>query len=110
MARGSQKGGGDYSPEKRFILFDVAVRDHNAHDWWLSDENVRDVGAKVGLDVVPLVGEMSLADATEMVRVGFCSKVGTVGRAAEGLVGCPAEALFDNKGNRLILKLKTRDF
>jgi hypothetical protein len=107
---GIQKGGGDYSPEKRLILFDVAVRDHNSHDWWLSDENVRDVGRKLGLDVVPLLGEMTLADATEMVRRGFCSKIGTIGRAAEGLVGRPAEALFDKKGHRLIVKLKTKDF
>ncbi|MBA3495404.1 MAG: hypothetical protein H0T87_15160 [Gammaproteobacteria bacterium] len=107
---GIQKGGGDYSPEKRLILFDVAVRDQCAHDWWLSDENVRDVGAKLRLDLVPLIGEMTLAEATEMVREGFPSKIGTAGRPAEGLVGRPAEALFDKKGHRLIVKLKTKDF
>lgn len=107
---GIQKGGGDYSPVKRMILFDVAVYDQNVRAWWLSDENVRDVGAKMGLDVVPHMGEMTLSDATEMVRAGFLSRIGTNGKMAEGLVGRPAEALFDKKGARLITKLKTKDF
>lgn len=108
---GIQKGGGDYSPEKRFILFDVAVyADHDGPFWWLSDENVRDVGRKLGVNVVPLLGEMTLAKATEMARVGFMSAIGQNGKMAEGLVGRPIEALFDKKGHRLIVKLKTKDF
>ena len=108
---GIQKGGGDYSPEKRLILFDVAVyASPDGPVWWLSDENVRDVGAKLSLDVVPRIGEMPLAAAAELVRTGFPSLVGTSGRLAEGVVGRPAEALFDKKGHRLIVKLKTKDF
>ena len=107
---GIQKGGGDYSPEKRLILFDVLVTDIDGRGWWLSDENVRDVGAKLGLEVVPLVGEMTLAEATDLVRVGFRSKAAVNERSAEGVVGRPCEALFDKKGHRLIVKLKTKDF
>lgn len=99
------QGGGDYSPTKRLILFDVRVG-----DWWLSDENVRDVGAKLGLDVVPLFGEMTLAVATDIVRAGLPSRLADGRREAEGLVGRPIEALFDKKGARLIVKLKTKDF
>lgn len=106
---GIQKGGG-YSPTKSLILFDVTVSDTNGRPWWLSDENVRDVGVKMGINVVPLIGDMSLADATERVRVGFPSLLGDGSKQAEGLVGRPAEALFDKKGSRLIVKLKTRDF
>jgi len=29
---------------------------------------------------------------------------------AEGMVGRPVEALFDKRGHRLIVKLKTKDF
>lgn len=100
---GIQKGGGDYSADKRLILFDVRVG-----QWWLSDENVRDVAAKIGLPAVPLYGEMTLAEATQRVRSGIPSMVGN--RDMEGLVGRPVEALFDKKGARLIVKLKTRDF
>lgn len=104
---GIQKGGGDYSPTKKLILFDVLVAGGD-RDWWLSDENVRAVGATMGLDVVPFVGMMTLADATEMARRGFQSALGN--RPAEGVVGRPCEALFDKKGHRLIVKLKTKDF
>lgn len=100
---GIQKGG-DYSAEKRFIAFDVLVNGK----WWLSHDNVIDVCRKLGLEMVPSFGEMSLEEATHMVRAGFKSRIGTA--TAEGLVGRPVEALFDKKGARLIVKLKTKDF
>ena len=102
---GIQKGG-DLSPTKKFILFDVLV----GGKWWLSDDNVRDVGAKLGLDVVPDYGEMTLEEATAFVRAGFASKLGGGKARAEGLVGRTVEPLFDKKGARLIVKLKTKDF
>lgn len=103
---GIQKGGGDYCPEKKLIVFDVRVG-----EWWLSHENVCDVAAKLGLAVVPDFGEMSLEDATELVRKGFKSRCSVnSGKDAEGLVGRPLETLFDKKGARLIVKLKTKDF
>lgn len=102
---GIQKGGG-YSPSKKFIAFDVLVGDK----WWLNWENTCDVAQKLGLDTVPFIGEFTLEEATEMVRVGFPSLLGNGGARAEGLVGRPGETLFDKKGHRLILKLKTKDF
>jgi hypothetical protein len=66
---------------------------------------------KLGLEVVPNFGEMTLEDATEMVRAGFKSRCAIdVSKDAEGLVGRPLETLFDKKGHRLITKLKTKDF
>lgn len=103
---GIQKGGGDYSPTKKLIVFDVLV----GGQWWLSQENVADVAGKLGLDVVPDFGSMTLVEATEMVRAGFESRCSVNPRPAEGLVGRPIEALFDKKGSRLIVKLKTKDF
>ena len=102
---GIQKGG-LYSPTKKLIVFDVLV----GGKWWLSWENVCDVASKLGLDTVPFVGEMSLEDATELVRTGFSSRLNGGQMRAEGLVGRPAETLFDKKGARLITKLKTKDF
>ena len=78
--------------------------------WWLSDENMRDVAAKLGLDAVPYLGEMTLEDATAKVRAGFRSSLNGGLAQAEGMVGRPIEALFDKKGHRLIVKLKTKDF
>jgi hypothetical protein len=106
---GIQKHGGDYSPNKQFILFDVLV----GGKWWLSHENVQDVASKLGIDVVPDFGYMTLEEATQFVRDGFNSIIARnnfIRREAEGLVGRPEETLFDKKGHRLITKLKTCDF
>jgi hypothetical protein len=100
---GIQKGG-SYSPIKKFIGFDVLVEDK----WWLSREDTDDVLTKLGLDAVPYLGEMTLEEATAKVKQGFSSAIGTA--QAEGMVGRPIETLFDKKGHRLIVKLKTKDF
>ena len=97
--------GGDYSDTKKFILFDVLV-----NKWWLNWENTCDVAAKLHIDTVPFIGELTLEAATEMVRAGFNSRLNGGRAKAEGLVGRPIEALFDKKGARLIIKLKTKDF
>ena len=102
---GIQKGG-NYSDQKKFILFDVLVDGK----WWLNWEQVCDVAAKLHLDTVPYLGEMSLEGATEKVRAGFPSLLNGGKMQAEGMVGRPAETLFDKKGARLIVKLKTKDF
>ena len=102
---GIQKGGG-YRPDKALIVYDVLVDGK----WWLSGDNVADVCAKLGLDMVPRLGTMTLEAATEMVRAGFKSRVTGATCDAEGVVGRPAETLFDKKGARLIVKLKTKDF
>ena len=102
---GIQKGG-DLSATQKFILFDVLV----GGKWWLSDENMRDVAAKLGIEAVPFFGELALEQATKYVRSGFVSQLNGGKAQAEGLVGRPTEALFDKKGARLIIKLKTKDF
>lgn len=110
---GIQKGGGLYSCMKKFIVFDVFVIDavnSKIGGWWLSDENMRDVAQKLNLDAVPLVGEMDLDTAAAMVKIGFKSALNGGLADAEGLVGRPVEALYDKKGHRLIVKLKTKDF
>lgn len=98
--------GGDYSDIKKFILFDVLVD----NKWWLNWENVCDVAAKLGIETVPFIGEMTLTEATAMVREGFPSHLNGGKAKAEGLVGRTVETLFDKKGARLIVKLKTKDF
>ena len=104
---GIQKGGGDYSPVKKLIVFDVLV----GGKWWLNYEAVCDVAGKLGLDVVPSFGEMPLEEAAALVRAGFKSRCAiNSNRMAEGLVGRPLETLFDKKGARLITKIKTKDF
>ena len=110
---GIQKGGGVYGPTKKLIVFDVFVVDSinsRLGGWWLNWASVTDVCSKLSLGCVPLVGEWALEYATEAVRKGFGSFVVGATGPAEGLVGRPAETLYDKKGHRLITKIKTKDF
>ncbi len=114
IGAGIQKGA-NYSPAKIFVAFDVVVfdkggTDWGANKWWLSRENVDGVASKFNVPTAPYIGTMTLEAATEMVRKGISSRVGDRSAVAEGLVGRPVEALFDKKGHRVIVKLKTKDF
>ncbi len=101
-----QKGGGNYLPDRcGFILFDVRVG-----EWWLKRDAVEDVAAKLGIPVVPVVGKGSLLEAVEVVRGGFMSPTAGARMPAEGLVMRPAVELFGRNGQRIIAKIKHRDF
>lgn len=98
-----QKGGGNYRPDQDFVLFDVKVG-----DWWLGRDNVEDVAGKLGLDVVPVLCTETLDFMVEMARAGFRSKWGDF--PAEGIVARPSCELKTRNGERIITKIKHRDF
>ena len=99
-----QKGGGNYKSDGQdFVLFDVRVG-----DFWLKREDVEDVASKFGVGVVPVVGEGTLEEAIEMVRGGLNSAWGDF--MAEGLVMRPKVQLFNRMGERVITKIKYKDF
>jgi hypothetical protein len=100
---GIQKGGA-YRSDKSFILYDVLV----SGKWWLDKTAVDDVARKLSCDVVPYLGRMNLEEIVSLVRVPFASKIGTA--QAEGVVARPIETLFDKRMERIIIKLKTKDF
>jgi len=98
-----QKGGGNYRPDQDFVLFDVLVG-----DWWLQRPDVEDIAEKMGLDVVPVVGEGTLLEMVEHAKAGITSTWGDF--QAEGYVARPATELKTRSGHRLITKIKCRDF
>ena len=98
-----QKGGGNYGITQDFVLFDCKVG-----EWWLERFNVEDVAAKLGIRVVPIIGEGTLADMVELTRAGITSTWGDF--AAEGIVARPKVELRTRNNARIITKLKTRDF
>lgn len=101
-----QKGGGKYIPDGcSFVLFDVKIG-----DWWLTRESVEDIGRRLGVDVVPVIGTGTLADAVDMARKGFPSARWPGVDIAEGLVLRPLVELFDRGGRRIITKIKNEDF
>jgi len=104
---GIQKGGG-YRPDIGFILFDVRVG-----DLWLRWEDVEDVGDTLGLEVVPWVDQGDLFEACQAARKGFVSFVSQrrgLRTPAEGLVCRPMVDLLDRRGQRIITKVKHKDF
>lgn len=99
-----QKGGGNYIKDGQdFILFDVKVG-----DWWLQRDDVNDVASKLGVRSVPIVGHGTLPDMVDFVRNGMASTFGSF--EAEGLVARPVAELFTRRGERVITKLKVKDF
>lgn len=100
---GKIQSGGNYRKDASFILFDVMVG-----DWWLQRETVEEIAAKLGCPVVPIIGKGTLQDAVRITQDGLKSTWGDF--IAEGIVMRPAVELKTRKGNRLIGKIKHRDF
>ena len=99
-----QGGGGNYNPNGvDFVLFDV-----NIGGIWLERGNVEDIAEKLGIRAVPIVGEGTLSEAVERTRVGFNSQWGDF--IAEGIVARPKNELMTRRGERIITKIKQRDF
>jgi hypothetical protein len=98
-----QKHGGQYGPNMDFVLFDVKIG-----DWWLERFYIEDIAAKLGIRVVPIIGEGTLADMVETTRRGIRSQWGDF--QAEGIVARPRLELRTRNNTRIITKLKTSDF
>lgn len=88
----------------------VALYDVRVGDWWLRRDDVVDVGSKLDLEAVPVIGRGTLADAVELTRTGFPSQRWPGVKVAEGLVLRPEVNLFNRAGERIITKIKHKDF
>ena len=112
---GIQKGGGEYTSKTKggavsFRLFDVLVG-----ETWLRRKDVEDIAEKLNIKTVPLWAEKALInDVVASVRKGIASNVayeeGTEGHLSEGIVAFTTEPLYNNRGQRLMFKLKSSDF
>lgn len=98
-----QKAGAGYRADQDFVLFDIRMG-----VWWLKRSDVEDVARRLALDVVPIIGEGTLHDAVAMTRAGFISTWGAF--TAEGIVARPKVELKTRNGDRIITKIKHRDF
>ena len=101
-----QKGGNYISNDVNFILFDVKIG-----KWWLDRESIKDIANKLGINIVPLMGYMTIPEAIEYVKKGFKSTIAeNKDYDAEGLVLKTPCGLLKRDGERLITKIKTVDF
>ena len=102
-----QKCGKRYIPDGNNVLvFDVLV-----DNWWLEREAVIDVANKLGLKTCPYLGQMTIPEAEEMVKKGFKSAIAADNCLnAEGVVMKPIYQLFNRRGERVCVKIKTEDY
>lgn len=98
-----QKGGGDYRPDNDFILFDVCINGN-----YQSRESVKEIANYFNIDVVPTIMIGKLQDGVDYVKSKPKSKIGNAD--SEGLVARPLKELKDRTGNRIIVKIKVKDF
>lgn len=99
-----QTVGSQYLPDSNdFIVFDVMI-----DGLYLSKENVANVATNLGMKSVPIVFKGPLDEAIEKVSKGFKSTLGDL--IAEGLVLIPENSLRKRNGDRIITKIKYKDF
>lgn len=99
-----QKGGGNYIKDGvDFVLFDIRIG-----KIWLRREDVEDIADKLNLMVVPILGRGTLIQMIDIVEKGFNSKWGNF--PAEGIVAKPLVEMQTRTCNRIITKLKHKDF
>lgn len=112
---GIQKFGGNYRSTPGFRLFDVVVFGANGRPWWLEWENVADIAEKLGIQTVPvLYRDLTLEDLKYDEVIELPSAVawyeGIKGWVQEGVVARTVPLLFTRNGQRVMWKLKGRDF
>lgn len=88
-----------------FILFDVRIG-----EWWLERENVAGIAGALGIRVVPVVGYGTLDQAIDRVRRGYPSTLAEGRCTSEGLIVRPTAELRTRAGDRIISKIKHKDF
>jgi hypothetical protein len=107
-----QKGGGNYRKGVSFRLFDVLIG-----RWWLENDSIRDIAYRLNIETVPDLGiitslptskfELEILTRNESLVAIWDGGVGTV---PEGIVARTQPLLFTRKGDRVMWKLKFRDF
>jgi len=98
-----QKGGGNYGDRQSFVLFDVRI-----DDWWLKRVDVMDIAESLSTEYAPVVGTGPLSEMVIRCKDGFISHWGNF--QAEGIVARPVVELKTRRGDRIITKLKCKDF
>lgn len=87
-----------------FVLCDVYIG-----GFWLEPNNVKAVAENLGVKRVPVLGVGPIENLIEWPKYGFHSRL-AFNCPAEGIVARPVVQLFNRQGERIIWKLKHKDF
>lgn len=100
------QAGGNYSQQLGFRAFDMMVNDKV----WLTPEDVRKNADYFEVEQVPNLGTMTTDSIFLMVAGGFKSTFAiNQDYDAEGVIAKPPFNLYDQRGERVMFKLKTKD-
>lgn len=100
------QAGGNYSADLGFRAFDMLVNDKV----WLSPDDVRKNAEYFDVEQVPSLGTMTTEQIFLLVSGGFKSTFARNAEYdAEGVIAKPPLNLYDQRGSRVMFKLKTVD-
>lgn len=111
---GKIQKGGNYRPDPALRLFDVLVG-----QWWLEPEAVSDVARKLDIATVPDLGTIdylphTAGELTHILNGGHsmvsATEGGNTSYSGEGIVARTVPILLTRRGERVMWKLKFRDF
>lgn len=104
--KGIQKGGNYMVDRTEFILFDVWIE-----GWWLLPDALKKIAFDLDISYVPEIGQFTLIEVIDMVRNGFVSNISQNREyVAEGIIAKPLVEMSNRKGERIITKIKHKDF
>lgn len=90
-----------YGVDSNFILFDCKIG-----DFWLRQSSLEDISEELHVSLPRLISKGTLLEAIDWVRNIKNDK----DHYLEGLILRPEVDLFDRKGERIITKIKRKDF
>lgn len=88
-----------------FILFDVY-----AGGLWVERENLEDIAKKLGIAIVPSLGMMTIENAISFVKSKPKSTISQEDLTIEGIVATSKPILMTRRGERLMWKIKVKDY
>ena len=97
------QNGGEYRSDNSFALFDVIIE-----GVILDRESVYNIAHSLDIETAPVVFVGNLQNGIDYVKTKPNSLIGTA--KSEGLVARPKQELQDKQGNRIIVKIKVKDF
>jgi len=97
-----------YNPDGKFdfIMFDVRIG-----DWWIRYSDMMEFADSLETKLVPIIAVKSLREQIESIKYGVYSKVAEdKAFYAEGIVCRPLYDILTRNGQRVITKIKYKDF
>lgn len=106
-----QKGGGLYRDDVSFILFDVYFPEGNL---WGRREAIEGIASAFGIEAVPIVFRGTIDEAVAYVKTSPLSVIAKnhSGKdyVMEGIVCKPVAEMLTRTGDRIMVKVKVKDF